>query len=218
VHKNRLTAVELKIIVDFKYRTQETAKWYNSQFNKDASTTHTHLYAGVAAVKACFPDDADALTFQYQAVPAGFKWDLDSFQANKSTRGSQSQIYGDQTISFEVKVEKIKENCRRDRERVIVAVALAHSWVMNSDFDASELLMKQIVKICEEMVREQLQRKLGLTRHLASIRDLESNSPSLKTLAHTKDPVDGLCLRPSRHLQRTFESVTGGIDVGRYDL
>ena len=65
MHKNRLTAVERKIIVDFEDRTQETAKWYKSQFNKDASTTHTHLYAVVAAVKACFADDADALIFQY---------------------------------------------------------------------------------------------------------------------------------------------------------
>jgi len=70
--------------------------------------------------------------------------------------------------------------------------------------------MGQIVKMCEEMVREQIQRKLGLTRQLASIRDFESNSPDLKTLAHTKDPVDDLCLGPSRQLKRTFKSVTGG--------
>jgi len=68
------------------------------------------------------------------------------------------------------------------------------------------------------MVWKQLQRKLGLTRHVASIRDLESNSPDLKTLAPTKDPVDDLCLGPSRHLKRRFDSVTGGVDVGRYDL
>ena len=89
---------------------------------------------------------------------------------------------------------------------------------MKSDFKTRELLMKQIVMMCEEMFREQLQRKLGLTYKLARNRDRTSNSPYLKRRANSAAPVKDLWLGPSRHLKKSYESVTGGPDVGRYDL